>query len=130
MARNPWLLVAAAVGLLGGGTLFGAALGRAKGELRVGKRRRKEERAARVARHDHIEAMAKAGGGERRPPRAPRLRGAPSESRGGARPAPKGGESGGEDAEDGEARAPRAARGRRLSEIAGQPRGGSVLFGD
>ena len=72
MARNPWLLVAAFIGLVGGGSLFGTGLARAQNETRRAERVRRAEKLARVTakaerstRKQQIEAMAKAGGAHR-----------------------------------------------------------------
>ena len=73
MARNPWLLVAAFIGLVGGGSLFGTGLARAQNETRRAERVRRAEKLARVTakaerstRKQQIEAMAKAGGARAR----------------------------------------------------------------
>ena len=62
MARNPWLLVAAFIGLVGGGSLFGTGLARAQNETKRAARGRARLRAARDVRKREIEEMAKAGG--------------------------------------------------------------------
>ena len=66
MARNPWLLVAAFIGLVGGGSLFGTGLARAQNETKRAARGRARLRAARDVRKREIEEMAKAGGARAR----------------------------------------------------------------